>query len=128
VPIGNAAKSLFTISCPMAERGSGSGSRSGAPGCAHSTRGHRGPPQRKRLRRSELLHFPLGKGGASNPLAFLCAFAQSFEQLFVRRGLHGLGFGGEWATGAVLMGEAGNRDDVKPATQGRGLTRYSGRQ
>jgi MFS family permease len=36
---------------------------------------------------------------------FLCAFAQSFEQLFILRGLHGLGFGGEWATGAVLMGE-----------------------
>ncbi|PZR93650.1 MAG: MFS transporter, partial [Hyphomicrobiales bacterium] len=36
---------------------------------------------------------------------FLCAFAQNFEQLFILRGLHGLGFGGEWATGAVLMGE-----------------------
>ena len=37
---------------------------------------------------------------------FLCAFAQNFEQLFVLRALHGLGFGGEWAAGAVLMGEA----------------------
>src|SRR5258707_2975487 len=36
---------------------------------------------------------------------FLCSFAQNFEQLFILRGLHGLGFGGEWATGAVLMGE-----------------------
>ena len=36
---------------------------------------------------------------------FLCAFAQNFEQLFVLRALHGLGFGGEWAAGAVLMGE-----------------------
>src|ERR1700726_4550540 len=36
---------------------------------------------------------------------FLCGFAQNFEQLFILRGLHGLGFGGEWATGAVLMGE-----------------------
>jgi MFS family permease len=36
---------------------------------------------------------------------FLCAFAQNFEQLFLLRALHGLGFGGEWAAGAVLMGE-----------------------
>ena len=36
---------------------------------------------------------------------FLCGFAQSFEQLFVFRALEGFGFGGEWATGAVLMGE-----------------------
>ncbi len=36
---------------------------------------------------------------------FLCSFAQNFGQLFILRGLHGLGFGGEWATGAVLMGE-----------------------
>jgi MFS family permease len=36
---------------------------------------------------------------------FLCAFAQNFEQLFVLRALHGFGFGGEWAAGAVLMGE-----------------------
>jgi len=28
-------------------------------------------------------------------LTFLCAFAQNFEQLFILRGLHGLGFGGE---------------------------------
>ena len=38
-------------------------------------------------------------------LTFLCAFAQNFEQLFVLRALHGFGFGGEWAAGAVLMGE-----------------------
>jgi MFS family permease len=36
---------------------------------------------------------------------FLCAFSQNFEQLFILRALHGLGFGGEWAAGAVLMGE-----------------------
>ena len=35
----------------------------------------------------------------------LCAFAQSFEQLMVFRALLGLGFGGEWAAGAVLIGE-----------------------
>ncbi|MBV8889082.1 MAG: MFS transporter [Alphaproteobacteria bacterium] len=37
---------------------------------------------------------------------FLCGFAQDFTQLFVLRALHGFGFGGEWAAGAVLMGEA----------------------
>ena len=36
---------------------------------------------------------------------FLCGFAQNFEQLFLFRALQGLGFGGEWAAGAVLMGE-----------------------
>jgi MFS family permease len=36
---------------------------------------------------------------------FLCGFAQNFQQLFVCRALQGLGFGGEWAAGAVLMGE-----------------------
>jgi MFS family permease len=35
----------------------------------------------------------------------LCGFAQSYTQLLVFRGLMGLGFGGEWAAGAVLMGE-----------------------
>lgn len=32
-------------------------------------------------------------------------FAQSFEQIFILRALQGLGFGGEWAVGSVLMGE-----------------------
>jgi MFS family permease len=36
---------------------------------------------------------------------FLSGFTQSFEQLLVTRSLQGLGFGGEWAAGAVLMGE-----------------------
>ena len=36
---------------------------------------------------------------------FLCGFAQDFNQLFIFRALQGLGFGGEWAAGAVLMGE-----------------------
>jgi len=35
----------------------------------------------------------------------LCAFTQDFNQLLVCRALLGLGFGGEWAAGAVLMGE-----------------------
>jgi MFS family permease len=37
--------------------------------------------------------------------SFLCAFAQTFGQLMLARGLLGFGFGGEWAAGAVLMGE-----------------------
>jgi MFS family permease len=36
---------------------------------------------------------------------FLCGFAQDFNQLFILRALQGFGFGGEWAAGAVLMGE-----------------------
>ena len=35
----------------------------------------------------------------------LCAFAQDFTQLLVFRGLMGFGFGGEWAVGAILIGE-----------------------
>src|SRR6266481_3079733 len=37
--------------------------------------------------------------------SLLCAFRQDFAQLMVCRALLGLGFGGEWAAGAVLMGE-----------------------
>jgi MFS family permease len=36
---------------------------------------------------------------------FLCGFAQTYNQLFCLRALMGLGFGGEWAAAAVLMGE-----------------------
>ena len=36
---------------------------------------------------------------------FLSGFTQNFDQLLVVRGLQGLGFGGEWAAGSVLMGE-----------------------
>jgi len=36
---------------------------------------------------------------------FLSGFTQNFEQLLVVRGLQGLGFGGEWAAGSVLIGE-----------------------
>lgn len=36
---------------------------------------------------------------------FLCGFANDFNTLFWFRALQGLGFGGEWAAGAVLMGE-----------------------
>ena len=36
---------------------------------------------------------------------FLSGFTTSFWQLLITRGMQGLGFGGEWAVGAVLMGE-----------------------
>lgn len=36
---------------------------------------------------------------------FLCGFAQNYTQLFIFRALMGLGFGGEWAAAAVLIGE-----------------------
>ena len=36
---------------------------------------------------------------------FLSGFSNSFWELFVLRGLQGLGFGGEWAVGSVLIGE-----------------------
>jgi MFS family permease len=41
-------------------------------------------------------------------------FAQNFEQLLVIRSLQGLGFGGEWAAGAVLMAEV-----IRPEFRGR---------
>jgi MFS family permease len=48
--------------------------------------------------------------------SLLCAFAQSFPQLMVLRALLGFGFGGEWAAGAVLMGET-----IRPAFRGRAV-------
>lgn len=36
---------------------------------------------------------------------FLSGFANGFTQLLIVRGLQGLGFGGEWAVGSVLIGE-----------------------
>ena len=38
--------------------------------------------------------------------SLVCAFTQNFTQLMLARTLLGFGFGGEWAAGAVLMGEA----------------------
>jgi MFS family permease len=35
----------------------------------------------------------------------LCGFAPNYETLLVLRGLQGIGFGGEWATGAILVAE-----------------------
>src|SRR5580704_16894618 len=41
---------------------------------------------------------------------FLSGFAMNFTQLLILRGLQGLGFGGEWAVGAVLIGETIRRE------------------
>src|ERR1700734_870193 len=43
-------------------------------------------------------------------LTFLSGFATNFTQLLILRGLQGLGFGGEWAVGAVLIGETIRRE------------------
>jgi MFS family permease len=37
---------------------------------------------------------------------FVSGLAQNYSQMFVARALLGLGFGGEWAAGAVLLGES----------------------
>src|ERR1700753_504552 len=47
---------------------------------------------------------------------FLSGFTQNFEQLLIVRGLQGLGFGGEWAVGAALMGET-----IRARFRGRGV-------
>ena len=47
---------------------------------------------------------------------FVSAFSQSFEQLLVVKALQGLGFGAEWAAGAVLMSET-----INPADRGKAL-------
>ncbi len=48
--------------------------------------------------------------------SLVCAVAQNFDQLLIARALLGLGFGGEWAAGAVLMGEA-----IRPQYRGRAV-------
>jgi MFS family permease len=48
--------------------------------------------------------------------SLLCAFAQDFNQLLIARTLLGFGFGGEWAAGAVLMGET-----IRPQYRGRAV-------
>jgi len=47
---------------------------------------------------------------------FLSGFTNSFWQLLIIRGLQGLGFGGEWAVGSVLMGEA-----IRPQHRGKAV-------
>ena len=53
---------------------------------------------------------------------FACGFAQNYEQMLVLRVLQGVGFGAEWAVGAVLLGEI-----IKPQHRGKALgTVHSG--
>src|SRR3954463_94397 len=47
---------------------------------------------------------------------FLSGLAQNYTQLFAARALLGLGFGGEWAAGAVLLGES-----IRPEHRGKAL-------
>jgi MFS family permease len=47
---------------------------------------------------------------------FACAFAQTYTQLLVLKTIQGLGFGGEWAAGAVLMAEI-----IRPQHRGKAL-------
>ncbi len=54
--------------------------------------------------------------------SFLSGFATSYEQLLVARVLQGIGFGAEWAVGAVLLGEM-----IAPQHRGKALgTVHSG--
>ncbi|CAL9369671.1 Putative metabolite transport protein YjhB [Actinosynnema sp. ALI-1.44] len=46
----------------------------------------------------------------------LCGFATSYETLLIFRALQGLGFGGEWAAGAILVAEY-----CKPRYRGRAV-------
>jgi MFS family permease len=48
--------------------------------------------------------------------SLVCAIVQNFDQLLLARAILGLGFGGEWAAGAVLMGEA-----IRPQYRGRAV-------
>src|ERR1700743_894504 len=49
-------------------------------------------------------------------VSLVCAIVQNFDQLLIARAVLGLGFGGEWAAGAVLMGEA-----IRPQYRGRAV-------
>jgi MFS family permease len=48
--------------------------------------------------------------------SFLSGLTQNYQQLFAARALLGLGFGGEWAAGAVLLGEV-----IRPEHRGKAL-------
>ncbi len=48
--------------------------------------------------------------------SLLCAFAQNFTQLMLFRALLGIGFGGEWTAGAILIGET-----IRPQFRGRAV-------
>jgi MFS family permease len=46
----------------------------------------------------------------------VCALAQNFTQLLWARGVMGIGFGGEWTAGAVLIGEV-----IRPRDRGKAV-------
>jgi MFS family permease len=48
--------------------------------------------------------------------SLVCAVVQDFNQLVIARAVLGIGFGGEWAAGAILMGEI-----VRPEYRGRAV-------
>lgn len=48
--------------------------------------------------------------------SFASGFAQNYEQMLAIRILHGIGFGAEWAVGAVLLGEM-----INPKHRGKAL-------
>jgi MFS family permease len=48
--------------------------------------------------------------------SFASGFAQNYEEMMVIRILHGIGFGAEWAVGAVLLGEM-----IAPKHRGKAL-------
>ncbi|MHB8202289.1 MAG: MFS transporter [Desulfomonilaceae bacterium] len=52
---------------------------------------------------------------------FLSGFTNSFWQLLITRGLQGLGFGGEWAVGSVLIGEM-----IRPKHRGKAVGTVQG--
>lgn len=57
-----------------------------------------------------------------------CGFAPNFETLLVFRALQGLGFGGEWAVGAILVAEyASARHRAVPSARSRAPGRSAGR-
>ena len=47
---------------------------------------------------------------------FLSGFTHSFEELLLTRSLQGLGFGGEWAVGSVMIGEI-----IRPRHRGKAV-------
>ncbi len=47
---------------------------------------------------------------------FLSGFTNSFEELLIMRSLQGLGFGGEWAVGSVMIGEI-----IRPQHRGKAV-------
>ena len=81
--------------------------------CASALGGWLGGALADRIGRVRALQITIGWFAA---FTFLSALTQSFEQLLVVKALQGLGFGAEWAAGAVLMAEV-----TRPEHRGRAL-------